>query len=111
MKAVEAIKQVGYTADDTQGAVHKLIKADMSLANAEGLANVAKDAEQLSTEGETAAQALEKIMLAIESGRAADFGKLASSSISTRRRSALRSWPGCMARSSTRTRSRRSGAV
>ena len=69
MKAVEAIKQVGYTSDDAQGAVQKLIRADMSLANAAGLAKVAKDAEQLSTDGVTAAQALEKIMLAIESGQ------------------------------------------
>jgi hypothetical protein len=69
MKAVEAIKQVGYTIDDAQGAVQKLIKADMSLAHAEGLAKVAKDAAALNTEGISAAEALEKIMLAIESGQ------------------------------------------
>ena len=59
MKAVEAIKQVGYTTDDAQGAVQKLIKADMSLAHAEGLAKVAKDAAALNTEGLGAAEALD----------------------------------------------------
>src|SRR5262249_58808893 len=69
MKAVEAIKQVGYTTDDAQGAVQKLIKADLSLAHAEGLAKIAKDAAAVNTEGISAAESLEKIMLAIESGQ------------------------------------------
>jgi hypothetical protein len=67
-KAVAAIKQIGYSTQDAQGAVQKLLIADMDLGKATGLAKVAKDAAAVSTEGVGAGEAFEKIMLAIETG-------------------------------------------
>jgi hypothetical protein len=68
-KAIEAIRQVGYTSEDATKSVQKLIIADIGLEKAQGLARVAKDAAAVSTEGVGAAEAFEKIMLAIETGQ------------------------------------------
>ncbi len=68
-KAVEAVRAVGYTAADATAAVQKLIIADIGLDKAQGLAKIAKDAAALSTEGDNARTAFEKIMLAIETGQ------------------------------------------
>jgi hypothetical protein len=68
-KAIEAIRQVGYTSEDATTSVQKLIIADIGLEKAQGLARVAKDAAAVSTEGIGAAEAFEKIMLAIETGQ------------------------------------------
>jgi hypothetical protein len=68
-KAVEAIRQIGYTSEDATTSVQKLIIADIGLEKAQGLARVAKDAAAVSTEGIGAAEAFEKIMLAIETGQ------------------------------------------
>jgi len=68
-KAIEAIRQVGYTSEDATTSVQKLIIADIGLEKAQGLARVAKDAAAVSTEGVGAAEAFEKIMLAIETGQ------------------------------------------
>ena len=47
-KSVEAVKKVGFSTEDAihccEGAVDRLMIADMSLSKAEGLAKVAKDA-------------------------------------------------------------------
>jgi len=67
--AIEAIRQVGYTSEDATTSVQKLIIADIGLEKAQGLARVAKDAAAISTEGIGAAEAFEKIMLAIETGQ------------------------------------------
>src|SRR5579885_2575025 len=68
-KAIEAIRQVGYTSEDATTSVQKLIIADIGLEKAQGLVRVAKDAAAISTEGIGAAEAFEKIMLAIETGQ------------------------------------------
>ena len=68
-KAVEAIREVGYTTADATTSVQKLIIADIGLDKAKGLAKIAKDASAVSTEGIGAAEAFEKIMLAIETGQ------------------------------------------
>ena len=68
-RAIEAIRQVGYTSEDATTSVQKLIIADIGLEKAQGLARVAKDAAAVSTEGIGAAEAFEKIMLAIEAGQ------------------------------------------
>jgi hypothetical protein len=68
-RAIEAIRQVGYTSEDATTSVQKLIIADIGLEKAQGLARVAKDAAAVSTEGVGAAEAFEKIMLAIETGQ------------------------------------------
>jgi hypothetical protein len=60
---------VGYTAKDATTNVQKLIVADIGLDKAKGLAKIAKDAAAMSTEGVSAAEAFEKIMLAIETGQ------------------------------------------
>ena len=67
--AIEAIRQVGYTSEDATTSVQKLIIADIGLEKAQGLARIAKDAAAVSTEGIRAAEAFEKIMLAIETGQ------------------------------------------
>ncbi|HZT29410.1 MAG TPA: hypothetical protein VFA33_05980 [Bryobacteraceae bacterium] len=68
-KAVEAVRAVGFTAADATVAVQKLIIADIGLDKAKGLAKIAKDAAAMSTEGDNARTAFEKIMLAIETGQ------------------------------------------
>jgi len=68
-KAIEAIRSVGFAASDATTSVQKLIIADIGLDKAQGLAKVAKDAAAVSTEGVNAAEAFEKIMLAIETGQ------------------------------------------
>jgi len=68
-KAIEAIQEIGFTSDDATASVQKLIIADIGLEKAKGLARIAKDAAAVSTEGLDAAQAFEKLMLAIETGQ------------------------------------------
>ncbi len=68
-KAVEAIREVGYTTADATKAVQKLIISDIGLEKAKGLSKIAKDAAAVSTEGVSASEAFEKIMLAIETGQ------------------------------------------
>jgi hypothetical protein len=68
-KAVEGVRAIGFTAADATAAVQKLIIADIGLDKAQGLAKIAKDAAALSTEGDNARTAFEKIMLAIETGQ------------------------------------------
>ena len=68
-KAIEAIKQVGYATADATAVVQKLIIADIGLDKASSLAKIAKDAAAVSTEGIGAADAFEKIMMAIETGQ------------------------------------------
>ncbi len=68
-KAIDAIRKIGYTSEDATTSVQKLIIADIGLDKAAGLARVAKDAAAVSTEGVSAAQAFEKIMLAVETGQ------------------------------------------
>lgn len=67
--AVEAIRQIGYASEEATTAVQKLIIADIGLDKATSLARIAKDASAVSTEGIGAAEAFEKIMLAIETGQ------------------------------------------
>jgi hypothetical protein len=67
--AIEAIQEIGYTSDDATASVQKLIIADIGLEKAKGLARIAKDAAAVSTEGLGAAEAFEKIILAIETGQ------------------------------------------
>jgi hypothetical protein len=68
-KAVEAIQAIGFTSDDATASVQKLIIADIGLEKARGLARIAKDAAAVNTEGLGAAEAFEKLMLAIETGQ------------------------------------------
>ena len=65
-RAVESVKKIGFGTQDAVHAVDRLMIADMSLAKAEGLAKVAKDAAAI--ENIAPGEALEKLMLAIESG-------------------------------------------
>ena len=65
-KSVEAVKKVGFSTEDAIHAVDRLMIADMSLSKAEGLAKVAKDAAAI--ENITPGEALEKMLMAIESG-------------------------------------------
>ena len=81
MKVVEAVKRVGFTMADAEGAVQKMIIADLSLDKAEGMARVAKDAAAVSTNGLKASEALEQIITAIESGRGRGLRSCGSSSI------------------------------
>ena len=64
--AVEAVKKVGFGTQDAIHAVDRLMVADMNLSKAEGLAKVAKDAAAI--ENITPGEALEKLLMAIESG-------------------------------------------
>ncbi len=65
--AVEAVKKVGFSTEDAIHAVNRLVIADMSLSKATGLAKIAKDAAAI--ENITAGEALEKLLMAIESGQ------------------------------------------
>src|SRR2546426_23875 len=65
-KSAEAVKKVGFLTEDAIHAVDRLMIADMSLSKAEGLAKVAKDAAAI--ENITSGEALEKMLMAIESG-------------------------------------------
>jgi hypothetical protein len=64
--AVEAVRKVGFGTQDAVHAIDRLIIADLSLSKAEGLAKLAKDAAAI--ENITPGEALEKLLLAIESG-------------------------------------------
>jgi len=76
MKVVEAVKKIGFTMAESEGAVQKMILADLGLEKAEGLAKVAKDAAAVSSSGLKASEALEQIIMAIESGRGRALGEL-----------------------------------
>ena len=63
---IKAVKQVGYNTQEAAHTVNRLIVADMDLAKSTGLAKVAKDAAAI--ENMPAGEALEKLLLGIESG-------------------------------------------
>jgi hypothetical protein len=65
-KQVAAIEDIGFEYTEAAHAVERLIVADMDLAKAEGLAKLAKDAAAV--QNVSAGEAMEGIVLAIESG-------------------------------------------
>ena len=65
-KQVAAIEDIGFEYTEAAHAVQRLIVADMDLAKAEGLAKLAKDAAAV--QNVSAGEAMEGIVLAIESG-------------------------------------------
>ena len=79
---VEAVKKVGFSTEDAIHAVNRLVIADTSLSKATGLARIAQDAAAI--ENITAGEALEKLLMAIESGqsRGLDDGHLPASFLS-----------------------------
>ena len=106
-RAVEAVKKVGFGTQDAIHAVDRLIVADMNLSKAEGLAKVAKDAAAI--ENISPGEALEKLMLAIESGASRGLsGPWECLWISTRRLPARKS---SQAGPSTKTRFCNSGTT
>ena len=76
-KAVEAVKKAGFGTEDAIHAVDRLMIADINLSKAEGLAKVAKDAAAI--ENITPGEALEKLLMAIESGASRGLRTWASS--------------------------------
>jgi hypothetical protein len=66
--AVQAVKAVGFETQDAIHTVDRLVIANLSLANAPGLAKVAKDAAAI--ENIAAPEALEKMLQSIEFGNA-----------------------------------------
>ena len=67
--AVEAIKKIGYTTEEAEGAVQKLIVSELGLGKSEGLAKMAKDAAAFSTTGVKASEAMEDVLRAVETGQ------------------------------------------
>ena len=67
MKWVKSVKKIGFSTQDALHTIDRLLIADMDLAKAPGLAKLAKDAAAI--ENISAPDALEKILLAIESGK------------------------------------------
>ncbi|MCC6363022.1 MAG: hypothetical protein IT165_05825 [Bryobacterales bacterium] len=65
-KQVAAIEEIGFEFTEAAHAVQRLIVADMDLAKAEGLAKLAKNAAAV--QNVSAGEAMEAIVLAIESG-------------------------------------------
>lgn len=65
-KQVAAIEEIGFEFTEAAHAVQRLIIADMDLAKAEGLAKLAKNAAAI--QNVSAGEAMEAIVLAIESG-------------------------------------------
>ena len=65
-KQVAAIEDIGFEFTEAAHAVQRLIVADMDLAKSEGLAKLAKDAAAV--QNVSAGEAMESIVLAIESG-------------------------------------------
>lgn len=65
-KQVAAIEEIGFEFTEATHAVQRLIVADMDLAKAEGLAKLAKNAAAV--QNVSAGEAMEAIVLAIESG-------------------------------------------
>ncbi len=65
-KQVAAIEEIGFEFTEAAHAVQRLIIADMDLAKAEGLAKLAKNAAAV--QNVSAGEAMEAIVLAIESG-------------------------------------------
>jgi hypothetical protein len=66
LKAVEAVRQIGYHGEEALHTIARFIAADMDLSKAEGLAKLAKDAAAI--ENIPAGEALEKLLMAIEGG-------------------------------------------
>ena len=66
MRYSEAIQRIGFENEDALHAIDRLIVADMELSKSEGLAKLAKDAAAI--QSVSAGEALEGILLAIESG-------------------------------------------
>ena len=65
-KQVTAIEEIGFEYTEAAHAVQRLIVADLELSKAQGLAKLAKDAAAV--QNITAGEALESIVMAIESG-------------------------------------------
>jgi hypothetical protein len=65
-RQVAAIEEIGFEYTEAAHAVQRLIVADLELAKAQGLAKLAKDAAAV--QNITAGEALESIVMAIESG-------------------------------------------
>jgi hypothetical protein len=65
-KQVSAIEEIGFEYTEAAHAVQRLIVADLELSKAQGLAKLAKDAAAV--QNITAGEALESIVMAIESG-------------------------------------------
>ncbi len=65
-RQVAAIEEIGFEYTDAAHAVQRLIVADLELSKAQGLAKLAKDAAAV--QNITAGEALESIVMAIESG-------------------------------------------
>jgi hypothetical protein len=65
-KQVSAIEEIGFEYTEAAHAVQRLIVADLELSKAQGLATLAKDAAAV--QNITAGEALESIVMAIESG-------------------------------------------
>src|SRR5512140_760638 len=68
MAQMEAVRRIGFHGEEAIHTISRLIIADIDLSKATGLAKIAKDAAAI--ENVSAAEALEKIVLAIESGKA-----------------------------------------
>ncbi|HOQ47920.1 MAG TPA: hypothetical protein PK157_21605 [Bryobacteraceae bacterium] len=66
LKAVEAIRKIGYHGEEALHTITRFIAADMDLAKVEGLAKLAKDAAAI--ENIAAGEALEKLLMAVEGG-------------------------------------------
>jgi hypothetical protein len=67
--SVEAVQKAGFENEDALRTINRLIVADLDLSKAQGLAKLAKDAAALE-ENLGAAEALEKVVQAIEFGNA-----------------------------------------
>jgi hypothetical protein len=68
MAQAEAVRKIGFYGEEASHAISRLIISDMDLAKGVGLAKVAKDAAAI--ENITPGEALEKLLMAIESGAA-----------------------------------------
>jgi hypothetical protein len=66
LRAVEAVRKIGYHGEEALHTIARFIAADMDLAQVEGLAKLAKDAAAI--ENISAGEALEKLLMAIEGG-------------------------------------------
>jgi hypothetical protein len=66
LRAVEAVRKIGYHGEEALHTISRFIAADLDLAKAEGLAKLAKDAAAI--EHIAAGEALEKLVMAIEGG-------------------------------------------
>jgi len=82
-RQVSAIEDIGFEYTEAAHAVQRLIVADLELSKAQGLAKLAKDAAAV--QNIAAGEALESIVMAIESGASRGLRTLGCSSTSRRR--------------------------